>query len=42
MRIVVTGGSGRAGVWTVRDFAEHGHEVINLDGRAPADIAAPR
>ena len=37
MRIVVTGGSGRAGVWTVRDFAEHGHEVINLDGRAPAE-----
>ncbi|MEZ4583944.1 MAG: NAD(P)-dependent oxidoreductase, partial [Caldilineaceae bacterium] len=37
MRIVVTGGSGRAGVWTVRDFAEHGHEVINLDGRASAE-----
>lgn len=37
MRIVVTGGSGRAGVWAVRDFAEHGHEVINLDSRVPAE-----
>lgn len=37
MRIIVTGGSGKAGVWAVREMAEHGHEVINLDSRRPAE-----
>jgi nucleoside-diphosphate-sugar epimerase len=31
MRIVVTGGSGKAGRWVVRDLREHGHEVLNVD-----------
>jgi len=31
MRIVVTGGSGKAGRWTVRDLREHGHDVLNVD-----------
>lgn len=31
MRIVVTGGSGKAGRWVVRDLRERGHEVINVD-----------
>ena len=31
MRVVVTGGSGRAGQWVVREMAAAGHEVINLD-----------
>ncbi len=31
MRIVVTGGTGKAGRWVVRDLREHGHEVLNVD-----------
>ncbi|HXF64567.1 MAG TPA: NAD(P)-dependent oxidoreductase [Caldilineaceae bacterium] len=37
MHIVVTGGSGRAGSFTVRELAEAGHEVVNLDMRRPAE-----
>jgi nucleoside-diphosphate-sugar epimerase len=31
MRIVVTGGSGKAGRWIVRDLRDHGHDVLNAD-----------
>ena len=31
MRIVVTGGSGKAGRWVVRDLREHGHDALNVD-----------
>jgi len=31
MRIVVTGGSGKAGRWVVNDLREHGHDVLNVD-----------
>ncbi|MGH2868659.1 MAG: NAD-dependent epimerase/dehydratase family protein, partial [Solirubrobacteraceae bacterium] len=30
-KIAVTGGSGKAGRVVVRDLAEHGHEVLNID-----------
>ncbi len=33
MRIAVTGGSGKAGRWVVRDLREHGHDVLNVDNR---------
>jgi nucleoside-diphosphate-sugar epimerase len=33
MRIVVTGGSGKAGRWAVAHLREHGHEVLNVDVR---------
>ena len=29
--IIVTGGSGMAGKWVVKDLLEHGHRVMNLD-----------
>ncbi|MGZ8527685.1 MAG: NAD-dependent epimerase/dehydratase family protein [Candidatus Limnocylindrales bacterium] len=31
MRIVVTGGSGKAGRWIVGDLRERGHDVLNVD-----------
>jgi nucleoside-diphosphate-sugar epimerase len=31
MRVVVTGGSGKAGRWVVRDLRDHGHAVLNVD-----------
>jgi len=37
MRVVVTGGSGRAGSFTVRELASAGHEVINLDVARPLE-----
>jgi nucleoside-diphosphate-sugar epimerase len=33
MRVVVTGGNGKAGRWVVRDLREHGHSVLSVDLR---------
>jgi nucleoside-diphosphate-sugar epimerase len=41
MKIVVTGGSGKAGSRVVADLVEHGHEVVNVDLHAPMDPDAP-
>ena len=39
MRVIVTGGSGRAGRITVQELVAAGHEVVNLDVvRPPADL----
>ena len=41
MRIVVTGGSGKAGRAVVRDLLEHGHEVLNVDLVTSAESSSP-
>ncbi len=40
-RIAVTGGSGKAGQVVVRDLAEHGHEVLNIDIKPSPDSYSP-
>ena len=37
MKVVVTGGSGKAGRAVIRDLLEHGYAVMNVDISAPAD-----
>ena len=34
-RIIVTGGSGKAGRATMKDLKEHGYDVLNVDVNAP-------
>jgi nucleoside-diphosphate-sugar epimerase len=36
-RVIVTGGSGKAGHWIVKHFIESGYDVINVDVRRPAE-----
>ena len=38
--IIVTGGSGVAGKWVVKDLLEHGHQVLNLDRAVLRDSPA--
>ena len=35
-RIIVTGGSGKAGHWIIKHLVEEGYDVINVDTRRPA------
>ena len=35
-RVIVTGGSGKAGHWIIRHLLESGHSVLNVDTRLPA------
>jgi nucleoside-diphosphate-sugar epimerase len=39
-RIVVTGGSGKAGRAAIRELLEHGHDVLNVD-RSPPPAGSP-
>ncbi len=41
MRVVVTGGTGRAGQWVVRLLAEAGHEVVNFDVANRPELELP-
>ena len=36
MKVLVTGGSGKAGAYVVRDFVQAGHEVTNIDRMRPS------
>ncbi len=36
-RVLVTGGSGKAGHWIVKHLVETGYDVVNVDSRAPAE-----
>jgi nucleoside-diphosphate-sugar epimerase len=40
-RIIVTGGSGKAGRGVVRDLQERGYEVLNVDRRVSAESSGP-
>lgn len=37
VRVAVTGGSGKAGKWIVRELLDHGYDVVNLDSRQPEE-----
>ena len=41
MRVVVTGGTGRAGRWVVEILAEAGHEVVNFDVASRPELELP-
>jgi nucleoside-diphosphate-sugar epimerase len=42
MRILVTGGSGRVGQFTIAELLEHGYDVVNADRTPPTNPRAPR
>lgn len=40
-KVVVTGGSGKAGRAVVRELLDHGYEVLNVDVVAPSEAVSP-
>lgn len=40
-KIIVTGGSGKAGRAVVKDLLEHGYDIVNIDIAPPAERNAP-
>src|SRR5688572_368600 len=40
-KIVVTGGSGKAGIAVVRDLVEQGYDVLNVDIKPSPEAKAP-
>lgn len=36
-KVVITGGSGLLGPWVLREFVDHGYEVVNVDTKHPAE-----
>jgi nucleoside-diphosphate-sugar epimerase len=40
-KVVVTGGSGKAGRACIKDLLAHGHEVLNVDKAVPTDKLCP-
>jgi len=41
MRVLVTGGSGRVGQFTIAELLKHGHDAINADRVAPSNPRTP-
>ena len=36
MKVLITGGNGRAGTYVVKEFLNHGYEVVNADLNSPS------
>jgi nucleoside-diphosphate-sugar epimerase len=36
-KVIVTGGSGLLGPWVIKEFLEHGYEVVNVDIKQPKE-----
>lgn len=41
LKVAVTGGSGKAGRWIVREFLNQGYQVLNLDQKLPENNLCP-
>ncbi|MFB5190199.1 NAD-dependent epimerase/dehydratase family protein [Alicyclobacillus fastidiosus] len=40
-KVVITGGSGLLGPWVIREFVDHGYEVLNVDTKVPEEGLCP-
>ncbi|GMA62497.1 NAD(P)-dependent oxidoreductase [Alicyclobacillus fastidiosus] len=40
-KVVITGGSGLLGPWVIREFVDHGYEVLNVDTKIPEQRLCP-